>query len=65
MPKYTFWHNVEEAWKSGFEADSLEHAQQLLEMVEEGEMDLADLPEYWEKNKGIDLAIDTNSLEEC
>lgn len=65
MPKYTFWHNIEEAWKSGFEADSLEHAQELLEAVENGDMNLSDLPDYWERNKGIDLAIDTASLEEC
>jgi hypothetical protein len=65
MPKYTFWHNVEEAWKAGFTADSVEHAQQLLEMVEDGEMDMADLPDYWERNKGLDMVIDTASLEEC
>ena len=60
---YTFWHNVEEAWKASFVADSLEHAQELLEMVENGDMNLVDLPKYWEKNKGLDLQIDTNSLE--
>lgn len=65
MPDYTFWHNVEEAWKAGFTADSVEHAQQLLEAVENGEMELTDLPDYWEKNKGIETLIDTSSLEEC
>lgn len=60
---YTFWHNVEEAWKASFVADSLEHAQELLEMVENGDMNLSDLPKYTEKNKGLDLNIDTDSLE--
>jgi response regulator of citrate/malate metabolism len=64
MPDYTFWHNVEESWKSSFTADNMEHAQQLLEAVENGDMDLADLPNYFEKNKGLDLTIDTDSLEE-
>ena len=60
---YTFWHNVEEAWKASFVADSLEHAQELLEMVENGDMNLVDLPKYTEKNKGLDLNIDIDSLE--
>lgn len=61
--RYTFWHNVEETWKASFVADSLEHAQELLEMVENGDMNLVDLPKYDEKNKGLDLNIDTDSLE--
>jgi hypothetical protein len=61
--RYTFWFNVEEAWKASFVADSLEHATELLEMVENGDMNTDELPKYWEKNKGLESVIDTNSLE--
>jgi hypothetical protein len=61
--RYEFWHNVEEAWKASFTADSLEQAQELLEQAENGDINLVDLPGYWEKNKGLSLEIDMNSLE--
>ena len=64
MPKYTFWHNVEETWKASFTADSMEHAEQLLEAAQDGDMNLSDLPDYDERNKGLDLNIDIASLEE-
>lgn len=62
--RYTFWFNVEEAWKASFLADSLEEAEQLLADAEEEGGGFAEiLPGYWEKNKGIELSVDTNSLE--
>ena len=61
--RYEFWHNVEETWKASFVADSLEQAQELLEQAENGDINLVDLPGYWEKNKGLSLEIDLNSLE--
>ncbi len=64
MPDYSFWHNVEESWKSSFTADSMEHARELLQAVQDGDMELVDLPDYFEKNKGIELSIDIESLEE-
>jgi hypothetical protein len=64
MPKYTFYHNVEETWKASFTADSMEHAIELLEAADNGDINLSDLPDYDEKNKGLDLNVDIDSLEE-
>lgn len=62
--RYEFWFSVEETWKASFVADSLEHAQQLLADAEEEGGGFAEiLPNYWENNKGIELSVDTNSLE--
>lgn len=61
--RYTFWYNVEEAWKASFLADSEEHAEELLEQIESGELELTDLEGYWEKNKGIETVIDTTSID--
>ena len=61
--RFEFWYNTEEAWKASFVADSLEEAEQLLEQLENGDIDITDLEGYWEKNKGIEFAVDTNSLE--
>lgn len=61
--RYIFWYNVEEAWKASFLADSDEHAEELLEQMQNGEIEFSDLPGYWEKNKGIETDIDVNSIE--
>ena len=60
---YQFWYNVEEAWKASFTANSLEEAEALLEQVENGDINLDELPNYYERNKGLDTSIDTASLE--
>lgn len=43
--------------KWGFDADSLEHAKKLIEQVEEGEISLEELPNYYEKNYSIDTTL--------
>ena len=49
----------EEYWnKWGFDADSLEHAKQLIEQVEEGELSFEELPNSYEKNYSIDTTIE-------
>jgi hypothetical protein len=40
--------------KWGFDADNLEHAQELMRQVEEGELDYESLPNFYDKNYGID-----------
>jgi hypothetical protein len=60
---YQFWYNVEEAWRASFTADSLEEAKALLEQVEAGDLSLDELPNYYERNKGLDTTIDMPSLE--
>ena len=64
MAKYMFSHYVTEAWTASFDADSLEHAEELLEQANNGDINLSELPNYQEKNKGLDLEVDLNSLEE-
>ena len=62
MPRYTVMVH-EEYWnKWGFDADSLEHAKQLIEQVEEGDITLEDLPNFYDKNYSIDTTI--GDLEE-
>lgn len=64
--RYTFWFNVEEAWKASFLADSLEDAEEMLEELQADDYESFEAffgDGYWDKNKGIDVSIDTNSLE--
>lgn len=62
---FIFWYNIEEAWKASFEADSLEHAKELLDAaIDCGDISEDTLPAFWSKNKGIDVSYDEFSLEE-
>lgn len=62
--RYEFWYNIEETWKASFIADSLEHAQELLDAaLEEDELSEETLPGYWEKNKGLSRDVDIMGLE--
>lgn len=61
---YSFWYKVEEHWVASFEADSLEHAEQLLkDAIEDGNVSEDTLPEFASKNKGLDVFYDEDSLE--
>jgi hypothetical protein len=64
MKRYSVWMDVTETWKVYFEAQDLEQAKQILRDLETGEVDTEDVPEYFEKNKGIEKHYALDTLEE-
>lgn len=64
MPKYFVRFDVVEGWKATFEADNLEHAKELLQQVSEDEISIGDLPNFDDRNSGIEVEIYEDSLEE-
>lgn len=61
---YQFWFSVEETWTARFTADSLEEAQAMLEQaIDDGSGFAELLPNYIEKNKGLDTVVDETTLE--
>ncbi len=46
-----------------FEADSLEEAQALFKKCQDDEMNISDLPNAFEKNRGIELDFSCSILE--
>ena len=63
MPKFTFNYAVVEDWTAEFEADDLEQAQELFEQAVAEDINLPDLPNYQERNRGLYTDIDIHSLE--
>lgn len=64
MSKFEVRFVVREEWVAWYEADSLEEAQAHLDKALDEDINLNELPKYEEKNKGIYVDIDPNSLEE-
>lgn len=64
MAEFTFWYSESATYRAFFKADSLEEATELLRQVNDGERMLEDLPEFDEKQKGNDIDIDVDGLEE-
>lgn len=51
---YVIRFDVVESWKASFEAESPEEAALLFKQLREGEINGDELPEYFEKNNGIE-----------
>lgn len=66
MAKKTFvvWFDVVETHKAYFVADSEEQALEMLKQVNGYDLNVDDLPEVFVKNKGIEVEVDLNSIEE-
>lgn len=64
MKDYTAWMNVTEEWKVSFQANNLEEAKEILRKLNNDELDPDDVPEYFEKNKGIEKEYVVDTLEE-
>lgn len=67
MKTFTVWYSVTESWKVHFEACCLEEAQEMVKTVNNGDEPTEWLWEEhngWEKNKGLDLEFDMNTIEE-
>jgi hypothetical protein len=61
MKTFVFWYTETSTYKASFEAESLESAEAMLEAVQNGGVDMAELPEFYEKYKdgSYDIAFDT------
>lgn len=64
MARYTVWYSETYTYKAWFEADSKEHAQELLEQVRDSEIDVEELPEFGNKDKNYELDVAVETLEE-
>lgn len=62
MPTFQGWYQLEGYGKLWFDADSMAHAQELLEQVKTGQIEMDELRGYGLKVKGEHLEVD--SLEE-
>lgn len=71
MKDFVFWYSEDTAYKAGFEAETLEEAQSLLEAHFRGDSrsesfgDLEELPGFWSKIKGNDYDYAPETLEEA
>jgi hypothetical protein len=59
MPIYEFWYDETNTYKAWITADSLEQAKELVSQVEEGEIEMEDLPDFENRSKAYELLIDT------
>ena len=58
MPTYEFWYNEEYTYKAWFQAENKEEAEKLMALVDEGELDIDELPEFGKKDKNYEINID-------
>lgn len=64
MATFTFWYSETYTYKTWFEADNEEHARELLRQVEDGELSVEELPQEGSKDKGYEMEIAYETLEE-
>lgn len=62
---YVFRFDVVESWKASFEASSDEEAAKLFKQLVDGDINGEDLPEYTEKNSGIETDYESYGLEDA
>ncbi len=63
MATYTVWYSETYTYKAWFDADSLEHAKELLGQAQE-DCSLDSLPEFGFKDKNYELDVADETLEE-
>jgi hypothetical protein len=64
MATYTFRFNEVSMNQVWFEADSEEHAKELMQKCEADEINISDLPNAQERNRGIELDFSVSDIEE-
>ena len=64
MPDYSFWYTESYDYKGWFTADDMEHACELLDKVMEGELNIEQLPNWGNKDKGYEIELSPETLEE-
>lgn len=63
MPTYTFRYNEVSMNQVWFEADNEEHANFLMQQVQDDEISFSDLPNRYERNRGIDMDYSVSYIE--
>ena len=64
MPSYEIWYSESYTYKAWFDAENKEEALKLLEQVENGDLIIDDLPGFGKKDKGYELDIGAQEVEE-
>jgi hypothetical protein len=59
MATYEFWYNETYTYKAWFTADDKDQALKMIESVEQGNLDIEDLPEFGKKDKNYEIELDT------
>jgi hypothetical protein len=59
MPEFEFWYDETRTYKAWFTAKDREAALELLDRVQDGDLDLENLPDFANKDKGYEIAIDS------
>jgi hypothetical protein len=59
MPTYEFWYDETNTYKAWITADSLEQAKELVNKVQDGNLEMEDLPGFENRSKAYELLIDT------
>ena len=63
MPKYSFRFNEVAMNQVWFTADNVVHAQELMKQCEDEEINVSDLPDAEERNRGIQMDFSVSMLE--
>jgi SepF-like predicted cell division protein (DUF552 family) len=58
MPTYQIWYDETNTYKAWFTADSEEQAKELIDEVENGNVDITELPNFENNGKNYELRID-------
>jgi hypothetical protein len=58
MPTYEFWYNETYTYKAWFTAEDKDQALKMIESVEQGNLDIEDLPEFGKKDKNYEIELD-------
>ena len=64
MKTYVVWFSETETYKMYFQAENLEHAKDLLDKVNAGDIDTMDLPEVDKNSKDYEIVLSMETLEE-
>lgn len=64
MPKYSFRFDEVSMNQVWFTADNKEHAKELMKQCEDGKINISDLPDAEERNRGIQLDFSVSMLED-
>jgi hypothetical protein len=64
MATFTFWYSETYTNKGWFTADNEDEARKLLEQVQDGELSPDDLPDFGFKDKGYELDISPETLDQ-
>ena len=64
MKDYTVWMDVTETWKVSFKANNLDEAKQIVQQLNDDRLNTDDVPDYDERNKGLEKHYALDTLEE-